>query len=71
MNDLINLALLRITKRAETNERAKLLETFVDIGPLFSILASADHQVLFGRRGAGKTHALLYLAENRASIGDI
>jgi hypothetical protein len=71
MNNLINASFLRITKRAETNERSKLIDTFVDVGPLFTVLDSADHQVIYGRRGTGKTHALLYLAETRISRGDI
>jgi hypothetical protein len=71
MNDLINAAFLRISKRAESNERSKLIDTFVDVGPLFTVLGSSDHQVIYGRRGTGKTHALLYLAETRSSAGDI
>jgi hypothetical protein len=39
------------------------VQTFVDIGPLFAVLSSRDHQIVYGRRGTGKTHALLYLAE--------
>ena len=71
MSNLINTAFLRISKRAETNERSKLLETFVDVGALFTVLESPDHQVIYGRRGTGKTHALLYLAETRSAKGDI
>ena len=59
----INTAFLKLWKRAESTDRANLVDTFVDIGPLFTLLSSHDHQVLFGRRGTGKTHALLYLAE--------
>jgi Cdc6-like AAA superfamily ATPase len=55
MTSVINDALLRLTKRAETNDRSKLLETFVNIGPLFTLLSNSDHQVLYGRRGTGKT----------------
>jgi hypothetical protein len=71
MDNLTNTAFLRISKRAETSERTKLLETFVDVGSLFTVLGSTDHQVIYGRRGTGKTHALLYLAETRAGKGDI
>ena len=71
MNTEINSAFLRISRRAEANERAKLLETFVDVGPLFAVLGSTDHQILYGRRGTGKTHALLYLAQARAARGDV
>jgi hypothetical protein len=39
------------------------VQTFVDVGPLFSLLSGVDHQILFGRRGTGKTHALKFLAD--------
>lgn len=71
MSNLINTAFLRISKRAETNERSKLVDTFVDVGSLFTVLESTDHQVIYGRRGTGKTHALLYLAEMRMAKGDV
>ncbi len=71
MDGQLNHAFLGIIRRAESNERSKLVETFVDTGPLLHLLGSADHQVIYGRRGTGKTHALLYLAERRASKGDV
>jgi hypothetical protein len=59
----VNKALLKLSKRAETvSDRAKLVQTFVDTGALGTLLVSHDHQIVFGRRGTGKTHALLYLA---------
>ncbi|MDB4916645.1 MAG: hypothetical protein JWM95_4289, partial [Gemmatimonadetes bacterium] len=60
-----------LTKRAEMNDPKALTETFVDAGPLFTLLSSVDHQILYGRRGTGKTHALKYLAETVRSKGDI
>lgn len=65
MNDKINLALLRLTKRAEMSDPKVLVDTFVDTGMLHTMLASRDHQVIYGRRGTGKTHALLYLSETK------
>lgn len=70
MASLINEAFMRFTRRAEVVERSKLVETFVDAGPLMTLLSSRDHQVVYGRRGTGKTHALSYLTENRLSAGD-
>jgi len=67
----LNSALLQLSKRAETVERAKLVETFVDVGPLFTLLRTNNHQIIHGRRGTGKTHALLYLAEAVTKNGDI
>ena len=53
----INKSLLGIVKRAEKQSIEQLVATFVDIGPLFKILSNIDHQILYGRRGTGKTHA--------------
>lgn len=60
-----------LSRRAETNEPSTLVATFVDVGSLFSLLSSRDHQVLYGRRGTGKTHALHYLGETVRKEGDI
>lgn len=70
-NNSLNNALLRLSRRAEAADRATLVGTFVDTGALVTLLASRDHQIIFGRRGTGKTHALLYLAETAAGWGDI
>lgn len=59
----LNQVLVRLVRRAEASDRTRLMQTFVHTGPLLPMLTSKDHQVLFGRRGAGKTHALSYLAE--------
>ncbi len=66
-----NAAFLRLSRRAERVDRPKLIETFVEVGPLLPLLSSSDHQVIFGRRGTGKTHALLYLASRSADQGDV
>lgn len=70
MTSAINNAIFRLPKRAEASARPKLIQTFVDIGPLFPLLSSQDHQILYGRRGTGKTHVLNYLADNREQVGD-
>jgi len=67
----INLAFMKMKRRAEMNDRAKLVSTFVDSGSLFTLLSSQDHQVIYGRRGTGKTHALIYLAETMSNQKDI
>src|SRR5688572_19551026 len=71
MNKEINLAFMKLSKRAEGVERATLVETFVDVGPLFTLLSSRDHQVFYGRRGTGKTHALVFLANTLSEAGDL
>ncbi|MEL7006795.1 MAG: hypothetical protein AAFN93_29315, partial [Bacteroidota bacterium] len=67
----INKSLLGIVKRAEKQSIEQLVATFVDIGPLFKILSNIDHQILYGRRGTGKTHAFNYLANSIKEKGDI
>jgi hypothetical protein len=69
--ELINTNFLRLQKRAEMSDPSTLVATFVDTGQLFSLLSVTDHQILYGRRGTGKTHALKYLAETRRKAGDI
>ena len=67
----LNQAFLRISKRAETYDRAHLVATFVDVGALFTLLSNPEHQVLYGRRGTGKTHAMAYLSDAVEAEGDI
>ena len=59
----INQSLILIPKRAESRGAVELRETFVDSGIATSLL-SVDHQVIYGRRGTGKTHALRYLQQS-------
>ncbi len=66
-NQAINRAFIGISRRAESVDRKTLVKTFVDIGPLFAVLSSRDHQIVYGRRGTGKTHALVYLVEQESA----
>lgn len=79
MNDILptmtaisamNRALMGIPKRAEKSDSPHLHETFVDSG-IGDMLDNVDHQVLYGRRGTGKTHAFAYLSSERRRAGDI
>lgn len=65
-----NLAFLRIAKRAERQEDEVLQKTFVDFGSVFTAFSSVDHQVVFGRRGTGKTHLLTVLRQARRAAGE-
>jgi hypothetical protein len=67
----LNLLLMKLRRRAEASDPAVLVETFVDVGPLFTRMSSADHQILSGRRGTGKTHALYYLEADRRGADDL
>jgi hypothetical protein len=68
-NTQINTALIGIARRAETIEAGILVDTFVNVGPLLAVLSSPNHQVVFGRRGTGKTHALIYMLEKKREKG--
>ncbi len=67
----IHDCLINIEKRAERADDQKLVETFVDAAPLYASVSSTDHQIIFGRRGTGKTHALKFLFDAKIDAGDI
>jgi hypothetical protein len=67
----LNHALMRIPRRAESTDRITLTDTFVASGSFSAMLHSTDHQILYGRRGTGKTHALLHLSELVDRTGDL
>ncbi|WP_103352252.1 hypothetical protein [Amycolatopsis sp. CA-128772] len=67
----LNQALMRIPRRAEGADRSTLAATYVAAGSFSAMINSADHQILFGRRGTGKTHALLHLHDLAERTGDI
>jgi len=71
MPPTIHECLIAIEKRAERAGDDKLTETFVDAAPLLASVATRDHQVLFGRRGTGKTHLLKYLHDSQRADSDI
>lgn len=62
---------MKLRRRAEAGDDDLLVETFVDVGPLFALLSSHDHQILYGRRGTGKTHALTVLRSRAEDDGDL
>ncbi len=66
-----NLAFLRIAKRAERQDDEVLQRTFVDFGSVFTALSSIDHQIVFGRRGTGKTHLLSVLRQAKQKNGEL
>ncbi len=66
----INRALNLVPKRAESRQVGELRLTFVDSG-VAAALEAIDHQVLYGRRGTGKTHALRYLESELIERGEI
>ncbi|MEV6645427.1 hypothetical protein [Amycolatopsis sp. NPDC051371] len=67
----LNQALMRIPRRAESADRSTLAATYVAAGSFSALINSTDHQVLFGRRGTGKTHGLLHLHDLVEQTGDV
>ena len=57
----VNAILMRLAKRAEKLNIEHLIKSFVDVGPTYTLLSSTDNQIMFGRRGTGKTHFLAVL----------
>lgn len=70
MTSRINNVLLRLSKRAESSGREALIRTFVNVGPLSALLAACDHQIVYGRRGTGKTHAFAYVSSIQETAGN-
>lgn len=66
-----NRCFMRFRDRAERITSEQVAETFVSVGPLMDVLESHNNQIMYGRRGTGKTHALRYFANQRMKAGDI
>jgi hypothetical protein len=66
-----NRCFSRFTDRAERIDSQEIAETFVSVGPLLDVLESTNNQIIYGRRGTGKTHALRYFVGRRATVGDV
>jgi hypothetical protein len=68
---MLNRLLMMAKTRAETADPAALQKTFVPIKPLLAMLSRPEHQILYGRRGTGKTHLLVYLAQTIRQQGHL
>lgn len=66
----LHKALLSVNKRAERAANEILVSNFVDSEPLFDLLSTPNNQVIYGRRGTGKTHALKFLGDSVNNKGD-
>jgi hypothetical protein len=62
---------MRVKRRAEKATPDYLARTFVPVEPIPSLMESVDNQIIYGRRGTGKTHLLKYLAETKKREGDV
>jgi hypothetical protein len=70
-NRAVNSLLMRVARRADKSTPEYLAETFVPVDPVPALLNSVDNQIIYGRRGTGKTHLLQYFAEARKGEGDV
>lgn len=66
----VHRVLLNFEKRAENKPEYIISSTFVDAAPLLDILRSPQSQIIFGRRGTGKTHALKYCMSEVRDAGN-
>jgi hypothetical protein len=64
MDEHILRAILAIGRRADSVDVETLQSSFVGVGSIDLRLSSPDHQVIYGRRGTGKTHTLKYIVSN-------
>jgi len=63
-NDLLKKAVSSIRQRSERQQDLqKVLWTFVDVG-ILPLIQNNNHQIIYGRRGTGKTHIFRVLASN-------
>src|SRR6476660_2364255 len=62
---------MRAHKRAESERDSLLQDTFVPVYPMNVLLENAESQILYGRRGTGKTHSLKHLGSIKESAGHI
>lgn len=67
----VHKSLIGFNKRAERTSSDLLVATFVDSAPLFDLLSTTNNQVIYGRRGTGKTHALKFLSEQVIKTGGL
>jgi hypothetical protein len=61
----LSQAISNVRRRAERQDIEKLLNSFVDVG-ILQQLQNDDNQIVYGRRGTGKTHVLKVLASQAA-----
>lgn len=67
----INRCFLRFDDRAERITSEQVADTFVSVGPLLDLMESRNNQVIYGRRGTGKTHALRFFKSIKTDSDDL
>lgn len=66
----IREAILQIQLRADKWDDDSLVKSFVNVGPLIPLLSGENNQIIFGRRGTGKTHVLRYFKSLKEEQND-
>lgn len=66
----IHEILLNFEKRAENKPDDIISQTFVDAAPLVDVICAPLNQIMFGRRGTGKTHALRFSLARAKELGE-
>ncbi|WP_154203688.1 hypothetical protein [Vibrio harveyi] len=61
--------LATMPRRAEKKPDNYLVDSFVHIGSVFSLFSCLENQIIYGRRGTGKTHLLKYLKNDVKKSG--
>ena len=67
----LNTVVMKVARRAENAPPEVLKHAFVPVGPLLAHLELPEHQILFGRRGTGKTHLMRFLQEKCSGEGSL
>mgnify|MGYP000529938584 CR=1 FL=1 len=62
---------IRFNDRADRISSNQLVDTFVSAGPISDVLDHSNNQIIYGRRGTGKTHALKFITRKKHSEGDV
>lgn len=70
-NESLNRLVMRIALRAEMLSEEMAETAFVELDQVTDGLRRIDHQIVYGRRGAGKTHAFRNLSMTVGREGDL
>lgn len=67
----VHRAFISFHLRAEKTSEDVLVDTFVDSEPLIDVMSAPNNQIVYGRRGTGKTHAMKVVADAVERKGDV
>ena len=67
----LNKLFMGMFRQPDTQDLEFARRTFVRLESFTDFLEIPENQIIYGRRGTGKTHALLYLADKVREAGDL